>query len=118
MSDVKSCEFIKSLTAEQKAGLRKLLDEDTASKPVPYEVRHELWPNGKLKTMQEYKYGKKDGKGISWDERGEKILEVDWKDDCIFIPTYPVYPTYPIYTTYWPYSYGSGSSSGGHYTNT
>ena len=72
-----NCDFINSLTPEQKAELRKALEEPTSSIPK-YEVRTEYWANGKIRLLEEYLNGQLHGKDLEWYENGQKKWETDW----------------------------------------
>ena len=70
-----NCDFINSLTEEQKLELRKLLDTDTTPK---YRVEVEWWDNGNIKTLVEYLGDQPHGKDIGWYEDGQKEWEIDY----------------------------------------
>ena len=72
-----SCDFIKSLTEEQKAKLRKDLDEETKAKQPKYSVRYKLWDNGEIRSLQEYLGDQLHGLDLGWYENGEPA----WKEE-------------------------------------
>lgn len=78
-ADISSCDFIRSLTAQQKAELRKLLDED-AKENTPWTVDSDVYENGRLAWIEEWRNGKQHGKAISWHTNGNKVEETDYID--------------------------------------
>jgi antitoxin component YwqK of YwqJK toxin-antitoxin module len=73
-----NCDFIKSLTTEQKTELRKLLQEEETPK---YRVEVEYHDNGNIKSLREYLGDQQHGKYIEWHENGQKWFEKDYHQD-------------------------------------
>jgi len=71
------CDFINSLTTEQKTELRKLLDEDEKPKPK-YQVKVKFHDaeKTKIKSLVEYMGNNLHGVRKSWYESGQ--LEYEW----------------------------------------
>jgi len=72
-----NCDFVKTLTAEQKAELKKLLEEE--EKPQ-YRVVVETWNNGKIKSLTEYLGDQLHGKSIKWYGSGNKWWESEYQN--------------------------------------
>jgi hypothetical protein len=77
--DINSCDFIKSLTAEQKVQLRKLLDED-AKANIPMTVVWGTYIGGVLDYLEEQRNGKRHGKYMEWYKNGNKKIDIDYVD--------------------------------------
>ena len=77
-----NCDFIDSLTAEQKAELRKLLDEESEHSEQ-YRVEIEFWDEAKtkIKSLVEYQGTQPHGKYIRWYENGNKEWETNYHQD-------------------------------------
>lgn len=73
-----NCDFINSLTPEQKAELRKLLEEENTQSRPKYEVDVTLWDNGNIRSLTEYQDNQLHGKDIGWYEGGQKYWEKDY----------------------------------------
>jgi len=71
-----SCDFVKSLTDEQKSELLKLLQEETPK----YRVELEFWDDERtqIKSLSEYMGDQLHGKSLGWYRDGQKEFDDNW----------------------------------------
>ena len=74
-----TCEFFNTLTPEQRASLRKLLE---AEETPQYRVEVEFWDKEKtkIKYLCEYLGNKKHGMSCGWYENGKKRWETGYQN--------------------------------------
>ena len=73
------CNFIKSLTPEQRKDLRERLDECEAEQPK-YSVRFDLWDNGKIRRLAEYLGDQKHGFSLGWFPDGQPVWKREYQN--------------------------------------
>jgi antitoxin component YwqK of YwqJK toxin-antitoxin module len=66
------CEFIKTLSEEQREMLRKALEKDSTPK---YSVEFETWSNGRLKEVIEYEGDNRHGRCQVWHPDGKRNVD-------------------------------------------
>lgn len=76
-----NCDFLKSLTKEQKQQLREALDK-SEEQPEQYRVNVVFWDEDKtkIKSLAEYKGNQLHGKYIGWNEDGQKYYEEEYQN--------------------------------------
>ena len=75
-----NCDFIKSLTPEQRKDLRERLDECEVTESPKYSVKYELWENGKIESLREYSGDQLHGFSLGWHKNGQPHWKAEYQN--------------------------------------